>query len=109
MDGVPTEAARATDAGTWAEFGLAGLVIFALFGLILWLLRSQSMERKDCQKQTREERQAWLTTVESITDKADARAEGLQEVMVELTDAVKDMRRDIHVYEGPARNVKATD
>ena len=34
-------------ASDWAQFGLAGLVIFALFGLVVWVVKLNSHERKE--------------------------------------------------------------
>lgn len=68
----------------WAEFGLAGLVIFALFGVLVFLFRSHKEERKEWREDAKEMHRE---TTETTT--------GLTKVVSELTEAVKEMGRRV--------------
>lgn len=48
------------DIAPWAKHGLAGLVIFVLFGVVIWLFKSHSAERKELHKECRDERQEMM-------------------------------------------------
>ena len=84
--------------GQWAEFGLAGLVILALFtvlGLLgkVFATKFENVAKdnreafKDIQNQHLEERKEWRS------DDA-ARQAASDRVIAELTQAVRDLRRD---------------
>ncbi len=65
--------------GPWAEFGLPGLVIFALFCYLVFLI-----------KEHRAERQEWLQAYRDSVKISDDRAQETNAVMRELVAVVRE-------------------
>lgn len=70
----------AGDPTKWSEYGLAGLVIFALFGLVVFLLR-----------QHKDERTEWKNQVGDIESTRSEQSERFIKVQSELSVAVRDL------------------
>lgn len=66
----------------WAEFGLAGVVIGALFVVLVLMFRSH-----------RDERAEWRSDHKEMHKESQETNKGLAKVVSELTEAVKDMGR----------------
>lgn len=83
-----------TDIAPWAEYGVAGLVIFAMFGVLIWLLRSHSSERKDLHKECRDERREMMEAHRAERDEwnnAQDRREGRSEALFKsLEQTIRD-------------------
>ena len=75
----------------WAQHGLAGLVIFALFGLIAYLLVGFRAERKDDSEMHRTERAEWHMRIDSNQARSD-------KVCSELTMAIKELSEATRVH-----------
>lgn len=69
------DAAKIIEPSVWAEYGLGGLVILALFVFLFWISR-----------QHRDERKEWRQDAERRDDK-------LTSALGDLKDAVKDAAR----------------
>lgn len=65
------------DSKNWAEFGLAGLVIFALMLFIVFMYKNH-----------REERKEWREEAERREDKSDATTNRLTDTVQSLTTAI---------------------
>jgi hypothetical protein len=72
----------------WADFGLTGLVIGALF-VTLWATgRSILLRILEMQK---DERREWIESFKLVTQQIDLRQQESNEVIRDLTKAVNDM------------------
>ncbi len=78
------EAAAAESLSSWAEFGLVGLVIFALFGVLVFLFKSHSEERRE-----------WRTEIKDQHSSTLKSSEKLHTAIGSLTESIKDLRRDV--------------
>jgi hypothetical protein len=76
--------------GPWANFGLAGLVICALF-LTLWKGFGTVVMKILDLHQT--ERQEWRQSFERVSGQADARQAESNELLRDLTTAISDIKR----------------
>lgn len=74
----------------WHEYGLAGVVIGALFAWIFYQDRGSRQERKDTADSHREERKELQAVNKEIADRSDNRSEKLEVVVTELTNAIRD-------------------
>lgn len=70
----------------WQELGIAGVVIAALFGVIWFLLKQASEERKDTRDCHREERSEWR-------EHHKEHSERLEKAVDKLADAVRDLSK----------------
>lgn len=70
----------------WAEYGLVGLVLFALFSLLVWVVRGIVAHLDTAEARHRDERREWKR-------EADTREEKLRFVVDKLADAVRDLKR----------------
>jgi len=75
-----------TNLTPWQQFGLAGLVIGALFCLVGWLIHANSKERKETRDDHREERKEWIEASNRNTDKVET-------VIKELTVAIRERKQ----------------
>ncbi len=67
---------------SWAEHGLAGLVICALFGLVFFVLKGHRSERRE-----------WTVDATSREDIRVAQNETYIKVQVEFSEAVKELAK----------------
>ena len=74
---------NAVGVNPWAQFGLAGIVIGALFGLVILMYRSHRDERTDWQKEHQAEREEWRQD-------AKANAKEVKEVVSGLTSLIQE-------------------
>lgn len=65
----------------WAQFGLAGLVIGALFAVLWHFMKQHREEREKTSESHRDERREWRA-------EATSREERLQEIFKSFTEAV---------------------
>lgn len=71
---------NAADFSSWAQFGLAGLVIATLFGLLLFLFKSHQSERTE-----------WRNELRDMHTRGTSAVDGLKEVTHQLTIAIKEL------------------
>ena len=80
----------------WAQFGLAGLVIAALFGVLAHFMRSHRDERTEMANLHRAERAEWRGASAEERDEARKREEalhgGLQDALVSLKGVIRDSK-----------------
>lgn len=77
-----TQAAPTSITGMdWAEFGLAGLVIGALFFVLVMLYRSH-----------REERKEWRDEASQREERGTSAIDGLGDVVSELSNAIRELQ-----------------
>lgn len=62
----------------WSEFGLAGMVIFALFGFIWFLVKTHSSERKE-----------WLEAYRDHGRRSDERQAETNDVIREISAVIR--------------------
>ena len=70
----------------WSQFGLAGLVIGALFTVLFLFVKAAISRLEEMDSIHREERQEWRHTFERRDDK-------LESVLDRLTEAVKELKK----------------
>ncbi|MCA9137254.1 MAG: hypothetical protein KDB00_10855 [Planctomycetales bacterium] len=73
----------------WADFGLAGLVIGALFVVLFWLLRWVSAEMSRQRDRDAAERSELIAANKAIGDRLAERLTRLEIVLSQIVDAVK--------------------
>lgn len=78
-----------TDVEPWKEFGLAGLVIFALFCTLFVIVRWLITYTDNLSKAHREERKEWRESNEKSNDKFETVAKELTTAIRELPDKLK--------------------
>lgn len=82
----------------WEDYGIFGLIIGAMFVLLVWLIKSHEEERRDMRAMHREERQAWEARSEARMNKFDEamqrREDKLEGVIRELSHAVRNLHQD---------------
>ncbi len=64
---------EAAKSANWAEFGLAGLVILALFGVIFYLLDEHKSERKEWKSDLTKIANSNNSAIEKLTDSLNAK------------------------------------
>lgn len=69
-------------AATWAEYGLAGLVILALFLLVFWLVHANGKERAETRDAHSSERKEWHAS-------SAQQAERLEKAFEKVSDAIQ--------------------
>ena len=86
-----------TDFAPWAEFGLAGLVICALFAVLGLTIRIALTKFDEREQRHNAERSEWrglhASEREAWRNDATTRSEALRIVVAELRDAVRDLAR----------------
>jgi type VI protein secretion system component VasK len=70
----------ATDLAPWTEYGLAGLVIAALFGLVIFLLKGHKEERREWSKDAKERELC-----------RDSQGDEFIKVQAKMTEAIKEL------------------
>lgn len=80
------------DPSPWAQFGLAGLVIFALFVVLLFVLRFAFEQHKSLNESHKEERVEWR--IESGQERKENR-ELLKEIASKNTEAMKEVTSEL--------------
>jgi type VI protein secretion system component VasK len=70
----------ATDLAPWAEYGLSGLVIAALFGLVIFLLKGHRAERLEWNNDAKEREAA-----------RDRQGDEFIKVQAKMTEAIKEL------------------
>lgn len=91
----------ATDLAPWAEYGLAGLVISALFGLVIFLLNGHRTERSEWSRDAKD-RELSRDSQGSQFIKVQAKmTEAIQELTVSQRESLSLHRR---MYEDHIRN-----
>jgi uncharacterized membrane protein len=68
----------------WAQFGLGGLVIGAMFGVLWYIV-----------KMHREERKEWRDDIEKFVARSEESDKQVSRVVEELTKAIQDLRNDL--------------
>ncbi len=76
----------------WADFGLAGLVIAALFGFLIFMLRSHTTERKE-----------WKDDFKDMHEQTNATMTTFTNSVTELTGTMKEMIVRNDLRERPSR------
>lgn len=76
-------------ADKWADFGLSGLVIFALFCFVYFIVSQHSNERKEIHDQHSAERREWLIAFKTQSENMIEVAKESNEVTRALTAAVE--------------------
>ena len=84
-----SETCEMGEPGTWAEFGLPGLVIFALFASIFFIVKTGLTSITKINDSHKDERKEWRS-------EATARQESTNVVIKELSEAIKDSYRRGH-------------
>lgn len=74
------------DPSHWAQFGLAGCVICALFGTLNFFITQHRSERETLLGIHKDERKEWR-------HEASEREAGLRQALTQLEDAIRDTRR----------------
>jgi len=65
---------------TWSQFGLAGLVISALFAFIWFIVKTHQAERSE-----------WMSAYKDQSKMADARQAETNDVIRELTGVIREL------------------
>ena len=85
----------------WAEHGLAGLVIFALFGLVFFVLRGHKVERREWTVDARDrettrvvQNESFIKVQSAMTDAVKELTKGQQEAIVLQRQMREDHIRD---------------
>ena len=83
----------------WSQFGLAGMVIGALFASVFYIIRVAREHGKHLESRHYEERKDWRELVDKRDVRSEAQSERVREsmdkvviVVDKLTDAVKDTK-----------------
>ena len=74
----------------WAQFGLAGLVIAALFSVLGFHMKQHREERKEMSNAHREERRDWNEEASKERELGRSREESLMKVMTSLEGAIRE-------------------
>ena len=74
----------------WAQFGLAGLVIAALFSVLGYHMKQHREERKEMANAHREERRDWNAEAAKEREMARTREENLTKVLGSIEGAIRD-------------------
>lgn len=83
----------------WQEYGIAGVVIAALFFLV-WninktkeeLSEKHTVERKEWAREHKDERREWKEDILRLSQDSNTRKERLERVMRELTKAIRELK-----------------
>ena len=76
----------------WADFGLAGLVIAALFAFLIFMLRSHTTERKE-----------WKDDFKDMHEQTNSTIKTFSESVTELTGSIKELIVRNDIREKPSR------
>lgn len=64
---VINETIKVSENKNWAEFGLAGLVIAALFGVIFYILSEHKSERKEWRTESKDMGEKTVSAITALT------------------------------------------
>ena len=82
----------------WEDYGIFGLIIGAMFALLVWVIKNHEQERREMRTMHKEEREAWEERADLRLAKLDVdmqrREDRLENVLRELTQAVRDIHSD---------------
>jgi uncharacterized membrane protein YccC len=82
----------------WEDYGIFGLIIGAMFALLVWVIKNHEQERREMRTMHKEEREAWEERADLRLAKLDVdmqrREDRLENVLRELTQAVRDIHND---------------
>jgi hypothetical protein len=76
----------------WADFGLAGLVIAALFAFLIFMLRSHTTERKE-----------WKDDFKDMHEQSNSTLTTFTHSVTELTGSIKEMILRNDIRDKPSR------
>lgn len=72
----------------WAKFGLEGLVIAALFGFVVYVVKEHRSEREAWLAELGEQRKEWMQAYTQQTDVIDCRQKETNEILRQLSQSV---------------------
>lgn len=82
----------------WEDYGIFGLIIGAMFAMLVWVIKNHEQERREIRTLHKEEREAWEERSALRLAKLDAdmqrREDRLENVLKELTQVVRDIHGD---------------
>lgn len=79
----------------WAEFGALGLVCVSLFILLSLILWDNKRDRKEMRDEHTSERAEWRKDAKELATSYTKSSDRVTTAVEQLTEAVKDMRRDL--------------
>jgi len=78
-----------TVAQSFSEYGLIGLVMFALLGMMFFFGRWFARHMEQMASMHRDERSEWLDTVKEVTKMQDARQQETNVILQDLTRVIE--------------------
>lgn len=72
----------------WAQFGLGGVVIAALFAFVVYVVREHRNEREAWMTELGEQRKEWIQVYTQQTDVIDARQKETNDILRQLSQSV---------------------